>query len=376
MRTVQAFSQEDNELKAYSNKIQQVLQLSYKEALARGTFWAMTGLSGNVMILSVFYYGGMMMNEAQITVGELSSFMLYAAYAGISISGMTSFYSELMRGIGASKRLFELIDTKPQILPEVGLSPNYPLHGDIEFKGVDFRYPERQDVQILQNLDLFIPQGNILAVVGASGSGKSTLAALLLRYYDPERGTIKINGTDIRDFNPSWLRLNMGVVSQEPTLFSTTIAENIAYGAVDPNSVPKSKIEEAARMANAYSFIKEFPQQFDTLVGERGAMLSGGQKQRIAIARAILKNPKILLLDEATSALDSQSEHLVQEAMERVAVGRSVITIAHRLSTIKHAHQIALLDGGCVAELGAYDDLIAMEKGQFKNLVKHQTIQT
>jgi ATP-binding cassette subfamily B (MDR/TAP) protein 10 len=374
MRTVRAFVQEVKETNVYNSRIDSVLRLSYKEALARGIFWAMTGLSGNLIILSVFYYGGIMMNESQITVGELSSFLMYAAFVGISIGGLSSFYTELMRGIGASSRLWELVDRKPSIPLTEGKIPSQNLIGTIEFRNIQFSYPARSEVSVLNGLNLVVPSGSITAIVGSSGSGKSTLPALLMRFYDPNHGGIFIDGADIREYSPQWLRSHMGIVNQEPTLFSTTIAENILYGAVEPTSVSQQQIIDAAKMANADSFIQRFPRGFDTVVGERGVMLSGGQKQRIAIARAIIKNPRILLLDEATSALDAESEYFVQEALERVMVGRTVMVIAHRLSTIKNANQIAVLEAGQIVEVGSYERLMTIPDGMFRKLVERQTI--
>lgn len=376
MRTVRAFGQEQREFQKYKSQIETVLGLSYKQALASGVFWGTTGLSGNIIILSVIYQGGLLMNESLITVGELSSFLMYAAYIGVSIGGLSSFYSDLMKGLGASTRLWELMDRQPTIPLSDGLTPSSPLKGHIEFSNISFAYPTRPDVTICKNLSLSVSQGSVIALVGASGSGKSTLAALLLRYYDPDQGQVSVDGMDVCDLNPVWLREYVSIVSQEPSLFSTSIAENIAYGAVDPSKVTPEEIIEAAKKANAYNFIQGFPQGLDTLVGERGVMLSGGQKQRIAIARAILKNPKILLLDEATSALDAESEHFVQEALERIMQDRTVITIAHRLSTIRKADRIALLHEGSVAELGAYDELMQIPDGHFRKLVERQTIAT
>jgi ATP-binding cassette subfamily B (MDR/TAP) protein 10 len=283
-----------------------------------------------------------------------------------------------MRGIGASARTWEIIDLKPTI-PLVS-SPPHPyildgvLKGDISFENVSFAYPTRIDQPILKGLNLTIQDGKTLAVVGPSGSGKSTLGSLILRFYDPQNGTIKIGGHDIRQMSPTWLRNQIGVVPQEPTLFSLTIKDNIAYGAPNPDQVTLEQVYEAADQANAFSFIEQFPDKFNTMIGERGVNLSGGQKQRIAIARAILKNPQILLLDEATSALDSASEYLVQEALERIMENRTTIIIAHRLSTIKNADMIAVLDKGGVAELGTYDELMSKDVGHFRELVSKQTI--
>lgn len=246
--------------------------------------------------------------------------------------------------------------------------------GDIKLENINFSYPTRVDQEIFKNLDLIIPGGKTLAVVGPSGSGKSTIASLLLRFYDPNSGSVSIGGVDVRSMPQTWLRSNIGTVPQEPVLFSMSIKDNIAYGAADPESVTLDEIYAAADEANAFSFIEQFPEKFNTIVGERGVNLSGGQKQRIALARAIVKNPQILLLDEATSALDAASEYLVQEALERIMEKRTVIIIAHRLSTIKNADMIAVLDKGRIAELGSYNDLMQNEKGLFKELVQRQTI--
>lgn len=373
IRTVRAFAHEQTEIDRYNTGITNVLKLSYKEALARGVFWGSTGLSGNMVVLSVFYFGGMMMSESQLSVGDLSAFLLYAAYIGVSIGGMTSFYSEMMKGLGASTRLWELTDRKPAIPVHGGLTPTSVI-GNIDFKDISFVYPSRKDADIFKNLSLSVPSGSITAVVGPSGSGKSTVGSLLLRFYDPSQGIITLDGENIQNLDPTWLRSQIGTVSQEPILFSCTIRENIAYGSPDPTKVTEEEIVAAARKANAYHFINSFPQKFDTLVGERGLTLSGGQRQRIAIARAILKNPKILLLDEATSALDAESEYLVHEALERLMVGRTVITIAHRLSTIKSADQIAVIDNGRVSEIGSYEQLMEIDNGLFRKLVERQTI--
>ncbi|KAK3596017.1 hypothetical protein CHS0354_032540 [Potamilus streckersoni] len=374
IRTVRAFAQEDMEMERYRYRILHVLKLSYKEALARGIFWASTGLSGNIVVLSVFYAGGMMMSDSMISVGELSSFLLYAAYVGISIGGMTTFYSEMMKGLGASTRIWELIDRDPKVPYGGGILPEEKIKGTIEFKDLGFSYPSRPEIPIFTALNLTVPAGSVTAVVGSSGSGKSTIGTLLLRFYDPSSGGIYLDGTNTNKLNTKWLRSHIGTVSQEPILFSCSVAENIAYGSLDPSSATMEMIIEAAKKANAYNFVQAFPEGFDTMVGERGLMLSGGQRQRIAIARALLKNPKILLLDEATSALDAESEYFVQEALERLMVGRTVITIAHRLSTIKSADQIAVLDNGRIAEIGSYNKLMTIEGGLFRKLVERQTV--
>ncbi|MEQ2251468.1 ATP-binding cassette sub- B member 10, mitochondrial [Ilyodon furcidens] len=373
LRTVRAFGKELSEVDTYTQKTDYVLSLAKKEAMFRAGFFGVTGLSGNFMILSVLYKGGLLMASQHMTVGELSSFLMYTFWVGISIAGLSSFYSELMKGFGAGARLWELLDRKPEFPLNEGqiLSPDQ-LKGQLDFCNVSFAYPTRREAPIFQNLNLLIPAGTVMAVVGPSGSGKSSLVSLLLRLYDPDTGVITIDGHDIRDLNPYWLRNHIGTVSQEPVLFSCSIRDNIAYGAADPNTVTTESIHSAARVANAYDFIQAFPKGFDTVVGEKGVLLSGGQKQRIAIARALLKNPKILLLDEATSALDAENEFLVQEALERLMEGRTVMIIAHRLSTIKNADSVAVLDQQRVAECGQPTELLGNRQGLFRKLMEKQ----
>ncbi|KAL4090873.1 hypothetical protein QTP88_025635 [Uroleucon formosanum] len=372
IRTVKAFSQENKEMFLYGKKMNEVLQLSIKESFMRGLFFAMTGFSGNFIIISVLYSGGLLVSEQAISVGELSSFLLYAAYTGVSIGGLSTFYSDINRGLGASSRIWEIIDRKPSIPISGGLKPLTDPKGDISFQNIVFNYPNRPDAPILNGLNLEIPSGMIYALVGHSGSGKSTLGHLLLRLYDPQSGQVCLDKTDLKMYDPIWLHGHIGVVSQEPVLFSGTVRENIAYGR---DFVTDNQIIDAAKEANAYDFIvQQFPDGFDTIVGERGVLLSGGQKQRIAIARALLKNPKILLLDEATSALDAESEKLIQEALQRVSKGRTVLTIAHRLSTIKNADKLAVIFNGKIAELGSYDDLMCIENGLFRKLNKNQVL--
>lgn len=374
IRTVRAFAQEAKEVLTYQNRINSVLTIMYKESLLKGVFFGATGLSGNIIVLSVLYYGGLLMVNSQITVGELSSFLLYAAYVGISLGGLTSAYSEVMKGLGASTRLWQIIDRVPAIPLSTGIIPVGNTVGEVEFCNVTFRYPLRPEVFIFNHFSLKVPSGSVTAVVGSSGSGKSTLANLLLRFYDPESGKIFIDGVDIAILNPEWVRTIIGTVSQEPVLFSCSVQDNILYGVSKRSSVNEEQLISVCKEANAYEFIQNFPEKFNSLVGERGLMLSGGQRQRIAIARALLKNPRILLLDEATSALDAESECLVQEALERLMKDRTVITIAHRLSTIKRANQIAVLSEGKIIELGSYETLMSISDGCFRKLVEKQTI--
>ncbi|XP_008983538.2 ATP-binding cassette sub-family B member 10, mitochondrial [Callithrix jacchus] len=374
VRTVRAFGKEMTEIEKYASKVDYVMQLARKEAFARAGFFGATGLSGNLIVLSVLYKGGLLMGSAHMTVGELSSFLMYAFWVGVSIGGLSSFYSELMKGLGAGGRLWELLEREPKLPFNEGVILNEKsFQGALEFKNVHFTYPARPDVPIFQDFSLSIPSGSVTALVGPSGSGKSTVLSLLLRLYDPVSGTISLDGHDIRQLNPVWLRSKIGTVSQEPILFSCSIAENIAYGADNPSSVTAEQVQRVAEVANAVAFIRNFPQGFNTVVGEKGVLLSGGQKQRIAIARALLKNPKILLLDEATSALDAENEFLVQEALDRLMDGRTVLIIAHRLSTIKNANVVAVLDQGKITEYGKHEELLSKPNGIYRKLMNKQS---
>jgi len=292
IRTVKSFGKEDQEMYRYDIEMKNVLDKTLKEALVQAKFYGMTGLSGNMIILTVLYYGGSLVTTDVISVGNLTSFILYAAYVGIGFNGVSTFYAEMMKALGASSRLWDIVDRSPMISLNQGLVPENPLTGNIEFDKVDFSYPTRSDIKVLSDFSLNVPADHVMAVVGGSGSGKSTLAALLLRLYDPDRGQIIIDNHDIKLLDLSWLRKQIGTVTQEPILFSSTIRDNISYGADNPEAVNQAEIEQAAKEANAHDFIMSFPDKYDTVVGERGIMLSGGQKQRVAIARAILKNPQ------------------------------------------------------------------------------------
>lgn len=376
IRTVKVFANEHKEQARYSDAIKKVLNISYTESKARAIFYAMAGLSGNVIIISVLYYGGVMVSSQTISIGNLSSFLLYAAYIGVSVSGLSSFFSEFNKSLGAASRIWEILDREPTIPLKGGIIPSEPPKGHILFKDINFSYPTREDLVVLQDLNLEINPGKTVAVVGPSGSGKSTLAALLLRLYSPNRGLLYIDNENITNLDPFWIKKHIGTVSQEPSLFSGTIRENILYGAENPDEITDEEFMHVAKEANVCEFVDKLPSKFDTVVGERGIMLSGGQKQRVAIARALIKNPKILLLDEATSALDAQSEYLVREALHRLMKGRTVLTIAHRLSTIQNADKIVVLENGKVVEHGTYLELSSKEKGAFRELMKHQTFKS
>lgn len=369
VRTSQAFVGELQEVHRYNQQTRKIFYLGRKEAMISAVFFSASGLAGNMTFLVLLYIGSGMVHSGALSVGDLSSFLMYTAYAGSSLFGLSSFYSELMKGVGAATRLFELQDRNATISPTKGDMVR-SARGNIEFKNVSFSYPTRPAVSIFEDLTFTIPQGSNVAIVAPSGAGKSTVASLLLRFYNPNSGTITINGKDISQMNAKQLRRRIGYVGQEPVLFSGTIAQNIAYGR--PQAT-RQQILAAARQANC-QFIQDFPDGLDTSAGARGTQLSGGQKQRIAIARALLKDPDILILDEATSALDAESETLVNQALARLLRGNNTtISIAHRLSTIQRSDIIVCIGGdGRVAQVGPYAELAAQKDGAFAKLMEWQ----
>ncbi|KAK7691345.1 hypothetical protein QCA50_004740 [Cerrena zonata] len=368
LRTVQAFNANPHEEKKFHDKIQNVLSLARKEAIASGIFFGSTGWSGNVTLLALLGYGGTLVSSGAISVGDLTSLLLYTVYVGSGLQMLTSFFASIMRGIGAGVRIFDLLDRKPAIPPDTGIEVEPTRRGSIKFEKVSFEYPTRKNVTILKDLDLEVGVGESVAIVGKSGSGKSSINALLMRYYDPISGKITFDGQDIREFKPSSWRSVIGVVPQDPVLFTGTIASNIAYGHED---IPREQIEAAARQANC-EFVWGMPKGFDTEIGRTS--LSGGQRQRLAIARALLKKPAILALDEATSSLDATSEHRVNDAIDKILHSRNTtcLIVAHRLSTIARAERIVVLEDGHITETGSYRDLVNQPDSRFRTLMAAQ----
>lgn len=357
LRTVRSFSKEDDEVRKYWERVDETYKLGRSKAIAYGSFAGIATLLVEMSFGGVMWYGAYLVLHEEMSLGQLTSFLLYTFSVAGAFAGMSVLYGDFMKAIGASEHVFGLLDRQPLIRYKGGIRPSR-IEGRVEFTNIRFSYPSRPDALVLKGINFGLEPGKVVAVVGPSGGGKTTLTNLLEMFYSPNSGRITLDGEDIQKIDPMWLHEKIGVVSQGPCLFATTIRENICYGW---NDAPEDKMVAASRMANAHEFISRFEGGYDTIVGERGILLSGGQKQRIAIARAILKDPKILLLDEATSDLDSESERLVQEALDRVMNGRTVMVIAHRLSTVRNAHLILVMKDGLIAEAGTHEQL--MERG-------------
>ncbi len=365
---VKAFTAERRERKRYANKLDGIIEVSLKVARARGAFIAFVVFLLFGGVVGVVWYGGTLVQSGDLTIGELTSFVLYAAFVGGAMGSFADLYGGLQRALGSAERIRDIlgeikeqIDERPEALP-----PGY--EGDIRFIDVTFSYPTRPEVNVLDDISFRIPPGTSLAVVGPSGGGKTTLTNLLLRFYRPDSGEILIDGKPSESIPLGEFREMVAIVPQEVILFGGTIMENILYGRPDAT---EEEVHEAARAANALEFIESFTDGFETIVGERGIQLSGGQRQRIAIARAILRNPRVLILDEATSALDTESERLVQEALQRVMRNRTTMVIAHRLSTVRNVDQVAVIRKGKIVEYGRYDELVA-RNGLFARMVAMQ----
>jgi ABC-type multidrug transport system fused ATPase/permease subunit len=369
IQNVKAFSNERWEADRYARGIDAVKRLAFKGARWQGAFVSFIILCMFGGIVLVIWRGALMLNSGDIQVGELFSFILYTIFVGASIGSLPELVNRMLKAIGASERLMDIQEERTEPITLAERPARINVRGAVTFEGVAFHYASRPDMPVLRGVDLTIHPGERVALVGPSGAGKSTIASLLLRFYYPVAGRILIDGTDARDLDLSALRDRMSIVPQEVLLFGGTIRENIAYGR--PGAT-QAEIEAAARKANAHVFIADFPDGYDTVVGERGIQLSGGQRQRIAIARAVLKDPAILILDEATSALDTASEKLVQDALDMLMHGRTSLVIAHRLSTVRNADRILVLDKGTVVQSGPHDALIADASGLYFTLSRTQ----
>ncbi|MGB4960756.1 MAG: ABC transporter transmembrane domain-containing protein [Saprospiraceae bacterium] len=367
---VKSFANEWYESIRYAKSVHEIVVISLRYAKIRGIFFIfiITILFGGIMY--ILWQGALMVEAGTMEAGDLFSFIIYTGILGGAIASFGTLYTQLVGAIGATERILEILETPSEldiVAPSMG--HGLKIYGDVTYQNIQFAYPTRPDLQVLKNINIHVKAGQKIALVGQSGGGKSTIVQLLMKFYDPDHGQILVDGKEISSYDLTQYRKTIGIVPQEVILFGGTIKENIAYG--NPNAT-EEEIITAAKQSNSWEFISSFPEGLSTIVGDRGIKLSGGQRQRIAIARAILKNPTILILDEATSSLDAESEKLVQEALEKLMVGRTTIIIAHRLATIREVDCIYVLDNGMIAESGTHDQLIENDHGIYNTLARLQ----
>ncbi|KAJ2673370.1 hypothetical protein IWW42_002380 [Coemansia sp. RSA 1085] len=370
MRTVRTLNAEAAELNLFSEARAEQMAHASRFGLHMGCFQGLTSIAVGMGMASVLYGGGKLVAQGHLSAGELIAFVSATQAAQRALDALGVLLSQAVRARGCISRVQETIGLVPQH-PRTGVQLENP-QGHVRFMDVDFSYPTRPHAPVLRQFNLDVPAGQVIALCGESGSGKSTVASLLERFYEPSRGAIWLDACPLTHLDTQWHRKQIGFIPQDPALFSTTIRENLRLANPQANN---TEIEQACKLANAHGFIMQFPHGYDTVVGERGALLSGGQKQRIAIARALLRNPRILILDEATSALDAESERIVQQALDRLMAGRTVLIIAHRLSTIKAADRIVVMDKdapGNIAEQGTHEELL-QSRGAYYNLYHRST---
>lgn len=363
--SVKSFTNEFFEISRYTKKITEVRDLAIKSGQARGAFFSFVIFCVFGAIILLIWQAIQMQRVGELNQGDLVQFLLYTIFVGASIGGIAEQYAQIQKAIGATERIMDILDDTPEVIDVDDDFKPIKLEGKISFKNIEFSYSNRAENNILKNVSFDVNNGKIIAIIGPSGAGKSTITALMQRFYEPVSGSIYVDDKPITDYSLRQLRSNIAIVPQDVLLFGGSIKENIAYGKTDATL---EEIIEAAKKANAHDFIESFPDKYETIVGDRGIKLSGGQRQRVAIARAVLKNPAILILDEATSSLDSESERIVQEALEKLMKGRTSIVIAHRLSTIRNADKIVVLNKGIIDEQGSHEELMKLENGLYKKL--------
>ncbi len=369
IRTVRAFSRERAEADRYERQTARALEFARRKIVSASALGAVSFVAGECAAVLAIWVGGHLIVSGRLTTGALVSFILYALLVARGFRNASRFVAESMRAIGATHWIFDLVGATPQIPLEGGDRPE-ELEPSIALEGVRFRYPARTEVEALKGIDLQIAPGEVVALVGKSGSGKSTVLNLLLRFYDPDEGRVCIGGRDVRELDPAWLRRRMATVLQDPTLFSRTIGENIAYGVDDATD---REIVSAAELASAHEFIDRLPDGYDAPIGDRGVQLSGGQRQRLAIARAVLRRPRILILDEATSALDQELESIVQLTLRTLDYRPTTLIIAHRLSTVATVDRVVVLDEGRIVESGTHERLLSTS-AFYRQLVQTQLV--
>ncbi|RVU48142.1 ATP-binding cassette domain-containing protein [Lujinxingia sediminis] len=374
VRTVRSFGRVANERARYSEAIERSFDLAKSRAVLGGIFGGGVTFLAYATIALIVWVGGHLVLSNAMSAGELTAYILYVLFVAVSLGVLSGLWTDFARALGAGERVFGLLDAAAMNRGRV-TSANVRedaiiTRGHVHFHRISFTYPTRLDSPVLQNIDFEVRPGQKLAIVGASGAGKSTIANLLSGFYQPDEGEIRVDGSPLNDFPEDALRAGIGMVAQEPVLFSGTVRDNVRYGRPDAD---EQAVRDALQAANALDFVEGFPEGLDTVVGERGVRLSGGQKQRVAIARALLKDPRVLILDEATSALDVESEALVQEALDRLMEGRTTLIIAHRLSTVARADHMVVLDRGNLVEAGSPSELVE-QGGVYARMVQMQAI--